>query len=136
MIPASMPLGPFVVCAGGKLTFRAPDTEAGFSFLWHGRCFAIRLAGGQMHCAVSVGRVPSTSAGAGRREAAMPMLRRLGPLLPGGWHLRLLPDHRIQLDAMQDQEWPATAAALMTPIIGLVLQAAPVLDLLEEAGLG
>ncbi|MEJ0046639.1 MAG: hypothetical protein WDN04_11355 [Rhodospirillales bacterium] len=55
--------------------------------------------------------------------------------MPAGWHLRLLPDHRIQLETAQDLDWPVTAAALLTPIFELLRSAAPVLDLLEEAGL-
>jgi hypothetical protein len=49
--------------------------------------------------------------------------------------MRLLPDHRIQIETEQTLEWPATVAALMTPIIALVLCAAPVLDLIDENGL-
>ena len=135
MIPASMPLGPFLVSAGGKLNFRAPDAEVRFTFQWRRRCFAVRLQDGHLNCAVPVGRLPSSTGGTGRREAAMPVLRALGQCLPAGWHLRLLPDHSIQLDTSQDLAWPSTAAALITPLFGMLMHTAPVLDLLEEAGL-
>jgi hypothetical protein len=135
MIPTHIPLGPFLVTDGGRLNFRAPDTEARFSFTWHKRCFAILLQGGILSCAVPVGRLPSTSSGAARRDAAMQLLRALGQNAPAGWHLRLLPDHRVQLHAQRDLVWPMTAAALITPIFGLLIQVAPVLDVLDEAGL-
>ena len=135
MIPTPMPLGPFLVTDGGRLSFRAPDTEARFTFTWHKRCFAIELQGGHLSCAVPVGRLPSTSTGAARRDAAMQLMRALGQHAPASWHLRLLPDHRVQLHTKQDLVWPMTAAALITPIFDLLMQVAPVLDVLDEAGL-
>jgi hypothetical protein len=135
MIPLSMPFGPFLITDGGRLSFRAPNTEARFTFSWRKRSFAIVLQGGHLGCAVPVGRLPSTSGGVARRDAAMRLLRALGQHTPAGWHLRLLPDHRVQLHTQQDLTWPNTAAALITPIFGLVMQTAPVIDLLEEAGL-
>jgi hypothetical protein len=130
-----MKLGPFLVTDGGKLSFRAPEAEARFSFVWRKRCFAIRLHDGRLDSAVPIGRVPSSSAGAERRATALPMLRALSQQFPARWRLSLLPDHRIQLEIAQDLAWPATAAALFTPLFGLVMQVAPVLDLMEEAGL-
>lgn len=133
MIPTSMPFGPFLITDGGRLSFRAPNTEARFTFTWRKRCFAVMLQGGHLSCAVPVARLPSTSGGAARRDAAMRLLRALGQHAPAGWRLRLLPDHRIQLDTKQVLTWPTTAADLITPIFGLVMQAAPVMDLLDEA---
>ncbi len=135
MISSPMPLGPFLVEEGGRLTFRIKDTQPGFSFQWRNRRFAVRLADRKLYFAAPVGRVPSTSAGATRRDGALALLACLRQSLPSGWVMRLLPDHRIQIETEQILEWPATVAALMTPIIALVLCAAPVLDLIDENGL-
>lgn len=136
MIPSNLPLGPFLVEASGRLTFRTANTEPAFSFLWRKRCFTVKLATDSLACAVPIGRLPSTSRGQERRASAMPLLRALGRQLPQGWRIHLLADHRIQLDTEQSLHWPATAPALLTPIVRLVLQIAPLLDLIDETGLG
>lgn len=135
MIASPMPLGPFLVEDGGKLTFRRKDTAPAFSFQWRGRRFAVRLADQRLNFSVPVGRVPSTSGGAAKREAGLALLKALPAVLPEGWKMRLLPDHRVQLETEQTMEWPTTVAALLTPVIALVMGAAPVLDLLDEADL-
>jgi hypothetical protein len=135
MIPDTMPLGPFMVGEGGHLAFRDPASEPAFSFLWHNRCFAIRLHAGHLACAVPAGRLPSSTGGTGRRETGVAFLRSLGRLLPEDWRMSLLPDHRIQLETNLPLEWPANIAALIAPIFHLVTHIAPVLDALDEAGL-
>jgi hypothetical protein len=136
MMLLPMPLGPFLVEGSGQLKFRTPDTAPEFSFLWRKRCFNVKLATDSLSFAVPIGRLPSTSKGQAQRDAAMAVLRALGRQLPVGWRIHLLADHRIQLDARQHLQWPATAAALLTPIVRLVLQIAPLLDLIDETGLG
>jgi hypothetical protein len=131
-----MTLGPFLVEDGGKLTFRTEDTRPGFTFLWRGRCFAVKLLGGRIALCVPIGRVPSSAGGMGKREAALAVLRGLPGGLPSGWKLRLLADHRLQLDVEEEMAWPATVAALIAPVASMLLRAAPVLDLLDESGLG
>ncbi len=132
MMAAPMPLGPFLVEDGGRLTFRTKETQPSFSFQWRNRRFAVRLHDQRLHFAAPIGRIPSTSAGVGRRDGALALLAALRRALPQGWTMQLLPDHRLQLETEQIMEWPATVAALLTPIIALVLRAAPVLDLIEE----
>ena len=140
MMPAPMPLGPFLVDEGGRLAFRkgaaVEGSPPGFTFLWRNRCFGIELRTGRMFCVVPMGRIPSTSMGAGRREQALQALRALAACIPSDWKLSLLPDHRIQLRATIGMAWPATAAALLTPVYALLMHVAPVLDIMEEAGLG
>jgi hypothetical protein len=135
MIASPMPLGPFLVGDLGRLDVRRQDASPGFSFQWRDRRFLVRLAGQRLYFAVPAGRVPSTSAGGGRRAAGLELLRALPAALQPGWSLRLLPDHRIQLETEQPMDWPTTVGALMTPVIALVMDAAPVLDLLDEIGL-
>lgn len=136
MLPEPLPLGPFLVEPEGRLSMRATQTEPGFSFVWRGRRCAVRLLGGRVGFAVPAARLPSTSAGPARREAGRFLLRSLARALPTGWRLRLLPDHRVQLETEQTMAWPATVTALIAPVVGLTLQAAPVLDLIDEVGLG
>jgi hypothetical protein len=135
MVATPIPLGPFLVQENGHLELRKPDDEPGFTFLWRGRRFAVRIRRDRMSFSVPVGRLPSTSAGGGRREAAMALLRALGRNLPAGWRMRLLPDHRVQIDSDQHMGLPTTASALMAPVVGLVLRTAPLLDLMDECGL-
>jgi hypothetical protein len=136
MIQSPLPLGPFLVDESGRLAFRRPDIEPGFSFLWRGRCFAVRLRAGALSCSVPIGRLPSTAAGGGKREAGMALLRVLIHHLPRGWRLRLLPDHRIQIDTEQPMALPTTIGTLLSPVVGLLLRAAPLLDLMDENELG
>lgn len=130
-----MKLGPFIVGNGGRLTLCDAEADPAFSFLWRSRCFAVRVLTDRLTCAVPVGRLPSSVAGAARRDAAVALLRALGRQLPAGWHLSLLPDHRIQLEAGWPMHWPTTAASLITPLFQLLMRAAPLLDILDEAGL-
>jgi len=136
MVARSLTLGPFILEDGGKLTFRTADTRPSFTFLWRGRCFAVKLLGGRLAFSVPAGRVPSSAGGPVRREAALAVLRGLPSALPPGWRLGLLPDHRVQLEIEEDMAWPATAAALLGPVVSIALRMAPVLDLLDESGLG
>lgn len=136
MISVPTKLGPFLVDEAGRLSFLAEGSKPSFTFLWRNRCFRVQLLGGRLAFSVPAGRVPSSAGGQGKREAALAVLRELPRALPKPWSLRLLPDHRLQLSIEQEMPWPATAAALITPVISLLLRCAPMLDLLDESGLG
>ena len=81
------------------------------------------------------GRVPSSADGRTRRDDALTMLRAMPNVLPAALRLRLLPDYRIQLETRFDVIWPATAGALIAPIVAMLIRLAPAFDLLEETGL-
>ncbi len=136
MLPGAFPLGPFVVEESGKLTFRAPDSVPGFSFIWRGRRFSAALSRGSVSLTGSLGQVPSTANGPAKREAALGVLRSLPRALPTGWALRLTPDHRIQIKAVEPMEWPANATDLILPLVRFLLRLAPYLDFMDEAELG
>jgi hypothetical protein len=136
MVATPIPLGPFLVQESGHLELRRPDDAPSFTFMWRTRRFSVRIRRDRMSFSVPIGRLPSTSAGGGRREAAMGLLRALGRNLPAGWRMRLLPDHRIQIDLEQYMALPTYATALMTPVVSLVLRTAPLLDFMDECGLG
>jgi hypothetical protein len=136
LLPGAFPLGPFIVEESGKLTFRTPERGAGFSFIWRGRRFSASLQQSSISLTGILGLVPSSAAGAGRREAALANLRALPRALPPGWALRLTPDHRIHIKANESMEWPAHATDLMLPLVRFLLQLAPYLDLMDESELG
>jgi hypothetical protein len=136
LLQGAFPLGPFLVEASGKLTFRSPEQGAGFSFLWRGRRFSAALKDSSISLTGNLGLVPSSAAGASRRETALANLRVLPRTLPNGWALRLTPDHRIQIKVTEDMEWPASATDLMLPLVRFLLRLAPYLDLMDESELG
>ncbi len=133
MLPGAFPLGPFVVEESGRLSFRAPDHSAGFCFAWRGRRFSAELKEGTVALTASLGKVPSTANGPARRQTALSLLRALPRSLPKGWALRLTPDHRIQIEAIEPMAWPAHVTDLMQPLVRFLLRLAPYLDLMEEA---
>ncbi len=123
------------MAVNGSLQLRDPAPEPVFSFIWRKTCFTVRLSGGSITLRAPAGRIPSTSDGPGRREQALAALRALPSCLPANLRLCLLPDHRVQLDMHCELAWPSSASALMAPIVGMLLQLAPVLDVMAEAGL-
>ncbi len=68
------------------------------------------------------------------RPGALAALASLPPAMPQGWRLRLLPDHRISLEAEEALDSPPTAVALVTRLVRFALALDPYLDRLEEAG--
>ncbi len=136
LLQGAFPLGPFIVESSGKLTFRSPERGAGFSFIWRGRRFSAALRESSISLTGILGLVPSSAAGARRREAALENLRALPRALPPGWALRLTPDHRVQIKAIEDMEWPAHATELILPLVRFLLRLAPYLDLMDESELG
>jgi hypothetical protein len=135
MFEAPMRIGPFLIAENGTLQLREPAGEPVFSFMWRKTCFTVRVSEGAISLRAPAGRIPSTSDGPGRREKALAALRALPSCLPGNVRLHLLPDHRVQLDMQAALGWPTSASGLMAPIVGMLLQLAPVLDVMSEAGL-
>ena len=136
MLPGMFPLGAFMVEPSGKLTFRAPASSAGFSFVWRGRRFSALLGQGGVSLTGVLGQIPSSAMGGQAREAAFVALRSLPRLLPTGWTLKLTSDHRIQIKTTQEMEWPAFATDLMLPLVTFLLRLAPYMDLMDEMKLG
>jgi hypothetical protein len=133
MFVAPLPIGPFLIEADGQLTLRLPQTRPGFSFTWRETSFTVKLDdAGQMKLRAVGGRIPSTADGRGRRDGALAILRALPSCLPHGVRLSLLPDHRIQIETDFIHGWPTTAASLISPVVGMLMRVAPVLDLLRE----
>ena len=134
MLPERIPLGPFMVEPTGNLTFREPGSRPAFSFIWRKRRFSAVVDHGNVALTGHIGIVPSTAQGSERRRGALAVLPCLPRCLPGGWVLRLTRDHRLELKLQQVVERPLSAVTLIEPLVAFLLQLAPVLDLLEEAG--
>jgi hypothetical protein len=136
MTAIGVPLGPFLVLENGGLALRLPKSPPNFSFSWRERRFVVCIHHDRMVLGGPVGRLPSTSSDGSQRAHATALLRALSRALPEGWRLHLLPDHRIRIEAEHVMHMPTTASALMTPVVRLLLRAAPLMDLLAECGLG
>lgn len=131
---APMPLGPFLVAPDGTLDLRCAGSS-NFSFIWRKRRFFVRVSSPQLTMTTALGRIPSTAVSQAQRVAALRVLAPLRLCLPGGSALRLLPDHRIQLELQQPMEWPNSISQLLAPVVAVLLRAAPVLDFADESGL-
>jgi hypothetical protein len=135
-------LGPFAVDAMGRLAPRGPHALPGFLFRWRGRVIHAKFEQSdpqqdRLVLYATLGRVPST-AGAremGSRRQSFQLLRLLPQALPGPWRVVLLPDHRVRLEADSEVVLPITATALLVAVTRFLLELAPYLDLLDEAGI-
>lgn len=147
--PAAAPgftLGPFAVDRDGALAPRDVDLSPGFVFTWRDRTVHARLSGapagtpdtrdGALALELTLGRVPSSALveTASQRARSLALLRSLPPLLPAGWRMRLLADHRIHLRSDTPLTLPVTATALITQLTRFLLALSPYLDLLDEGG--
>jgi hypothetical protein len=135
-------LGPFAVDAMGRLAPRGPTALPGFFFRWRGRLIRARFEQtdperGQLALHATLGRVPSTAnpRDSGLRPQSFQLLRLLPRALPGPWQVLLLPDHSVQLEAASQVTLPITAVDLLVELTRFLLELAPYLDLLDEAGI-
>jgi hypothetical protein len=136
MTAIGVPLGPFLVLENGSLALRHTHNPPNYSFTWRDRRFGVSIHQDRMVLGGAVGRLPSTSSDGSQRQRATALLRALPRALPEGWRLQLLPDHRIRIEAEHVMHMPSTASALITPVVRLLLRAAPLIDLVTECGLG
>lgn len=123
--------GPFLVEPDGALRpLRAPALR----FAWRGRPCEARVAEGRVSLRAGAGAVPYTAERPADRAGAFAAIAALPAELPGGWRLRLLPDHRLLLEAEAALPAPTTAVALVGALVGFALALDPYLDRLESAG--
>lgn len=135
-------LGPFAVDALGRLAPGEPTAMPGFLFRWRGRLIRAKFEPAtpeqyRLVLHATLGRVPST---ASPREAALrphsfELLHLLPRALPGRWRVMLLPDHRVRLEAESQVALPITATDLLAELTRFLLELAPYLDVLDEAGI-
>jgi hypothetical protein len=133
-LPPQFVLGPFSVRSDGVLTLRDPGQAPGFQFWWRRCRVMVVLADDQLTLRAAIGRVPSTVEAAQVRPLVFSTLRGLPATLPQNWQIRLMPDHKVTLDAQEKLPAPSTAALLITELTRFLLALEPYLDLLLEAG--
>ena len=138
-------LGSFSVDELGRISLGQGET-GGFGFRWRGRPVALEVSGaaagtrpGASSCRVRItaqaGRVPSSALAAERRPDALQLARLLGDALPEGWRVRLLADHRLEIEAEESLPFPALVGELMVPATRFAIRLGPYLDLLDEHGM-
>ena len=143
-LDAPFRLGPFVVDTAGRLGPGEPGRFPSFHLVWRGCPVHARLdggdaAGGTLLLRAIIARVPSTAGGDAarnqeRRTEALGALRGLGRAAEPKLPLRLLPDHRVAVEATRPVALPVSAVDLLTQIACFLLDLAPYLDVLAEAG--
>lgn len=139
-------LGPFIVDVNGRLEPGEPGQFPSFHVVWRGCPVHASLDAGDTVAGTSarlvlravVGRVPSTAGGdtarnSERRSATLGALHGLQNAAADAVRLRLLPDHRVAVEANRPVELPASAGDLLTQITCFLLDLRPYLDLLVEA---
>ncbi|MBR0673869.1 hypothetical protein [Neoroseomonas soli] len=127
-------LGPFAVMPDGGLAPRTADPAPALQFAWRGRACRAELSADGLRIAADAARIPSTAEPGADRRRAFAAVAGLPARLPAGWHARLLPDHRLRLEASAPLAAPANATALVASLVRFVLALDPYLDSLEEAG--
>ena len=137
---APFALGPFMVDAGGRLAPVGPDASPAFLFRWRERLVRARIvqpnaAAGRLMMQVPLGRVPSTAGASAARPDSFALVRLMGQALPQEWQVRLLPDHRVRLEAEASLALPITAVALLVEVTRFLLALAPYLDMFDERGM-
>jgi hypothetical protein len=124
--------GPFRVGPDGTLE---PLRPPAISFRWRGRDCRAWLDGERMSLWAQAGEVPYTAQRPTDRPGAIAAVGQLPAALPQGWRLRLLPDHRVRLEAVLTLPAAPTATSLVGALVGFALALDPWLDRLESAGL-
>lgn len=127
-------LGRFAVAPDGALAPRAAHEAPALRFAWRGRACRAQFAADGLHLAADAARIPSTAEPGADRRRAFEAVAALPARLPAGWRARLLPDHRLRLEASAPLPAPANATALVASLVRFVLALDPYLDSLEEAG--
>jgi hypothetical protein len=136
-------LGPFVVDEHGGLT---PPVDRGANFMVHWRGCAVRAAlrpiaaaagqpaGVELNLQAVLGRVPSTAqASAALRDGVLAAMRDVAGQAPP-LRLALSADHRAILHGTEALPLPMTSRNLVTQVARFVLDVAPYLDFVAEAG--
>ncbi|MFC7472869.1 hypothetical protein ACFQS7_00780 [Dankookia sp. GCM10030260] len=129
-------LGPFAVAPDGALQPRDAAQAPALSFRWRGRRCEAALAADGVHLATIAGRIPSTAEPGANRVTAFDAVATLPRTLPPGWRMRLLPDHRIRLEAAADAQPAPTATSMIAAMVRFALALDPYLDRLESASAG
>ncbi len=129
----SLTLGPFAIDRAGTLQPRAPGLRPAMRFAWRGRRCEAALTREEVHLAAFAARIPSTAEAGACRNSAFEAVASLPAQLPAGWKARLLPDHRVVVEASASLSEPPTATELLASMVRFVLDLDPYLDRLDSA---
>ncbi len=132
---SGLTLGPFAVNRDGTLQPRGPGLRPAMRFAWRGRRCEASLTREEVHLAAFAARVPSTAEARAGRPGAFEAIASLPGSLPPGWKARLLPDHRVVLEASAPLSEPPTATELVAAMVRFALDLDPYLDRLDSAGM-
>lgn len=127
-------LGRFDVAPDGALTPREAPEAPALRFAWRGRPCAAHFDRDTIRLAADAARIPSTADRAADRPRVFAAVAELPRRLPDGWQARLLPDHRIRIEAEAPMDNPSNATALVAALVRFALALDPVLDALEAEG--
>lgn len=127
-------LGRFAVAPDGGLTARHPPEPPALRFAWRGRSCSAQFDTGSIRLSADAARIPSTADRPHDRPRAFAAVAGLRGHLPQGWRARLLPDHRIRIEAEAPMDNPSNATALITALVRFALSLDPYLDTLEAEG--
>ncbi len=130
----ALTLGPFSVDRDGILRPLDPGALPALHFAWRGRACDAELDGGLLRLASAAARIPSSAEPGADRSRAFAELASLPALLPRGWTVKLMPDHRVKLESEARLETPPTATSLIAAMVRFALALDPYLDRLEDAG--
>jgi hypothetical protein len=126
-------LGPFFVDRNGTLQPRSTDLRPALRFAWRGRRCEAALSAVGVELTAIAGRIPSTAEPGADRTMAFEAVAALPRSLPPGWRLRLLPDHRIRLEAPAACTAAPTATSVIAAMVRFGLALDPYLDRLDSA---
>lgn len=127
-------LGRFAVAPDGRLTPRPPPERPALRFAWRGRACEAHFNPDAIRLTADAARIPSTADRPADRPRAFAAVAGLAGHLPQGWRARLLPDHRIRIEAEAPLDTPSNATALVTALVRFALSLDPYLDVLEAEG--
>ncbi len=139
---APFKLGPFSIDAEGRLSPCEPGMAPAFLFRWRHRVVRARLdqanaETGRLILQGTLARVRSSATAPDEtlRPRSFALVHWLERAIPPAWHLALLPDHRVWLEATTGVPLPITATGLIFEITRFTLELAPYLELMDEVGL-
>ena len=127
-------LGRFAIAPDGTVTPCGGPESPALRFAWRGRPCQAQFDPGAIRLAADAARIPSTADRAADRPRAFAAVADLPRRLPDGWHARLLPDHRIRIEAQAPMDNPSNATALVATPVRFALALDPYLDALEAEG--
>ena len=134
--PSPITLGPFAVARDGALRAREPGRRPALHFAWRGRRCEAELAEDSVRLAAVAARIPSTAEPGANRASAFETVATLPRSLPPGWRVKLLPDHRIRLEAATNGAAAPTATSVIAAMVRFALALDPYLDRLDSVSAG